>query len=53
MVAASGRASTQRNLDALDAIAHTDAETVLVGHGDPWRRGAAAIVAQARAQASS
>jgi hypothetical protein len=48
-VAAVATVDTQRNLDALDAIAHTNAGTVLVGHGNPWRGSAAAIVEQARA----
>jgi glyoxylase-like metal-dependent hydrolase (beta-lactamase superfamily II) len=49
IVAAVATADTQRNLDALDAIAHTNAGTVLLGHGNPWRASAAAIVEQARA----
>ena len=49
IVAAAATVDTQRNLDTLDALAQTGAGTVLVGHGDPWRQGAAAIVAQARA----
>jgi glyoxylase-like metal-dependent hydrolase (beta-lactamase superfamily II) len=49
IVAAAATVDTQRNLNTLDAIAHTDAGTVLVGHGEPWREGAAAIVEQARA----
>ena len=49
IVAAAATVDTRRNLDALDAIAQTGAGTVLVGHGEPWRQGAAAIVEQARA----
>ena len=49
IVAAAATVDTQRNLAALDAIADTGAGTVLVGHGDPWRQGAAAIVEHARA----
>jgi len=48
IVAAAATVDTQRNLDALDAIAATEATTVLVGHGDPWRHGASAVVAEAR-----
>ena len=49
IVAAAATVDTQRNLNTLDAIAATGAGTVLVGHGEPWRHGAAAIVQQARA----
>ena len=49
IVAAAATVDTQRNLGALDAIAATEAATVLVGHGDPWRHGASTVVAQARA----
>jgi glyoxylase-like metal-dependent hydrolase (beta-lactamase superfamily II) len=48
IVAAAATVDTRRNLDALDAVAQTGAGTVLVGHGEPWRAGAAAIVDQAR-----
>lgn len=49
IVAAAATVDTRRNLDALDAIAQTQAGTVLVGHGEPWRHGATAIVELARA----
>ena len=49
IVAAAATVDTERNLRALDAIAATEAATVLVGHGDPWRNGASTLVAQARA----
>ena len=48
IVAAAATVDTQRNLDGLDAVAQTGAATVLVGHGEPWRQGAATIVEQAR-----
>jgi glyoxylase-like metal-dependent hydrolase (beta-lactamase superfamily II) len=53
IVAAAATVDTRRNLDALDAIAQTGAGTVLVGHGEPWRQGAAAIVDQARSAGAS
>lgn len=36
-------------LESLDAIADTEAKIVLVGHGDPWTRGARSAVEEARA----
>lgn len=44
--------STETCLASLTAIEHTGAEVVAVGHGEPWREGAAEAVARARAQAS-
>ena len=38
--------------ESLDAIAPLEAEVLLFGHGEPWHRGAAAAVEQARAAAS-
>ena len=42
-------AVSERNLATLQALAETNASTVLVGHGEPWTGGARAIVDQARA----
>jgi glyoxylase-like metal-dependent hydrolase (beta-lactamase superfamily II) len=40
--------STEGCFDSLAALEHLDAETVLVGHGEPWREGPRAAVARAR-----
>ena len=48
LVARAATADAERNLASLDALAATGARTVLVGHGEPWRDGAEAIVARAR-----
>jgi glyoxylase-like metal-dependent hydrolase (beta-lactamase superfamily II) len=48
LVARAATADADRNLRALDAIAATEAGTVLPGHGAPWTRGAAEVVALAR-----
>jgi glyoxylase-like metal-dependent hydrolase (beta-lactamase superfamily II) len=53
IVAGAATADSERNLDALSAIAETGVGTVLPGHGDPWRDGAAAIVDAARAAGPS
>ena len=49
IVARAATADSVRNLASLDALARTDASTVLTGHGEPWRGGAAeaARIAQA------
>jgi glyoxylase-like metal-dependent hydrolase (beta-lactamase superfamily II) len=49
IVARAATADSERALSALDALAETGARTVLVGHGEPWRDGAEAAVARARA----
>jgi glyoxylase-like metal-dependent hydrolase (beta-lactamase superfamily II) len=49
IVARAATADSERNLRSLPALAATGARTVLVGHGEPWTDGAAAIVAAARA----
>jgi glyoxylase-like metal-dependent hydrolase (beta-lactamase superfamily II) len=49
IVAGAATADSERDLATLDAIAATGATTVLTGHGEPWRGGAAAAVEQARA----
>jgi glyoxylase-like metal-dependent hydrolase (beta-lactamase superfamily II) len=48
MVARAATADTERNRASLEALAATQARTVLTGHGEPWRGGAAAIAAAAR-----
>ena len=48
IVAGAATADSERNLAALDALAATDAETVLCGHGEPWARGAREAVRLAR-----
>jgi glyoxylase-like metal-dependent hydrolase (beta-lactamase superfamily II) len=48
IVAGAATADSERNLGALDAIAATEAGTVLVGHGEPWRGGAREAVELAR-----
>jgi glyoxylase-like metal-dependent hydrolase (beta-lactamase superfamily II) len=48
IVAGAATADSRRALETLDALADTGAGTVLTGHGDPWREGAAEAVAQAR-----
>lgn len=40
-------------LESLAAIEHLEAELLLPGHGAPWREGATAAVARARAEAGS
>jgi glyoxylase-like metal-dependent hydrolase (beta-lactamase superfamily II) len=53
LVARAATADSERNMATLDALAATGARTVLVGHGDPWREGAEAIVERARAAGSA
>ena len=48
LVARAALADSERNLASLDAIAETGAGTVLTGHGEPWRGGAAEGVRRAR-----
>lgn len=48
LVAKAATADSARALRSLDAIAATGAQTVLTGHGEPWRRGAAAMADEAR-----
>jgi glyoxylase-like metal-dependent hydrolase (beta-lactamase superfamily II) len=48
LVARAATADTARNLRSLDALAATQARTVLTGHGDPWTEGVEAAVARAR-----
>jgi glyoxylase-like metal-dependent hydrolase (beta-lactamase superfamily II) len=49
IIARAATADSERNLATLQALAETNASTVLVGHGEPWTGGARAIVDQARA----
>ncbi len=53
IVAGAATADSERNLASIGAIADLGAGTVLTGHGEPWREGAAAIVAAARAAGPS
>jgi glyoxylase-like metal-dependent hydrolase (beta-lactamase superfamily II) len=48
IVARAATADSQRNLATLDALAETGAATVLTGHGEVWRDGAAEAVRLAR-----
>jgi|GraSoiStandDraft_4_1057263.scaffolds.fasta_scaffold456671_1 glyoxylase-like metal-dependent hydrolase (beta-lactamase superfamily II) len=48
LVARGATADSAQALQSLDAIAATGAGTVLTGHGEPWRRGAATIADEAR-----
>ncbi|MEH3154525.1 MAG: MBL fold metallo-hydrolase [Gordonia paraffinivorans] len=48
IVAGAATADIERNLASLDALAATDATTVLPGHGEPWHDGVAAAVDRAR-----
>lgn len=49
VVARAATADSERALRVLDALAETEARTVLCGHGEPWTGGIAAAVTQARA----
>ena len=49
IVARAATADSRLALASLDRVAGTGAGTVLTGHGEPWRQGAAEIVLQARA----
>ncbi len=48
IVAGAATADSERALRSLDALAAIDASTVLTGHGEPWREGAAGAAGQAR-----
>jgi glyoxylase-like metal-dependent hydrolase (beta-lactamase superfamily II) len=48
IVAGAATVDSARNLAALDALAATGAQTVLVGHGDPWHHGSESAVELAR-----
>jgi glyoxylase-like metal-dependent hydrolase (beta-lactamase superfamily II) len=53
IVAGAATADSGRALRSLDAIAGLDAGTVLTGHGEPWRGGAAEAARLARAAGPS
>ncbi|HEY8318178.1 MAG TPA: MBL fold metallo-hydrolase [Amnibacterium sp.] len=53
IVAGAATADSAQALDSLRAIAETDADRLLPGHGDPWRTGAAAAAAVARSVGAS
>ena len=53
IVAGAATADSARALASLDALAQTGATTVLTGHGEPWRQGAAKAVERARAAGPS
>ena len=48
LVARAATADSALAMGSLDAIAATGAQTVLTGHGEPWRRGAATMADEAR-----
>ncbi len=48
LVARAATADVERNLASLDALAATDATTVLCGHGEVWRGGVQQAVQEAR-----
>lgn len=48
LVARAATADTDRSLASLDVLAATGAQTLLPGHGEPWRLGVAAAATQAR-----
>ena len=53
IVAGAATADSVRNLETLEALAQTEAATVLTGHGPVWREGAARAVERARAAGPS
>lgn len=53
IIAGAATADSAMALASLDAIARTGATTVLPGHGEVWRGGAAEAVAQARREGPS
>jgi glyoxylase-like metal-dependent hydrolase (beta-lactamase superfamily II) len=53
IISGAATADSARALASLDALKKTDAQTVLVGHGDPWSRGADAIAEQAQRRGPS
>jgi glyoxylase-like metal-dependent hydrolase (beta-lactamase superfamily II) len=48
IVSGAATADSSRNLSSLDALLETGAQTMLCGHGEPWRGGVEAAVAHAR-----
>ncbi|MGN6742030.1 MAG: MBL fold metallo-hydrolase [Amnibacterium sp.] len=53
IVAGAATADSAQALESLRVIADTDADLLLPGHGEPWRTGAAAAAAVARAAGAS
>jgi len=53
IVSGAATADSERNLASLDALAETGAQTMLTGHGKPWRQGVQSAVEQARAAGPS
>ena len=53
IVAGAATVDSRRALASLDALADTEARTVLVGHGEPWTGGAEQAVLAARAAGPS
>jgi glyoxylase-like metal-dependent hydrolase (beta-lactamase superfamily II) len=53
IVSGAATADSERNLRTLDALAETGAQTLLTGHGEPWRQGAGPAVERARAAGPS
>ncbi|MFH5821525.1 MBL fold metallo-hydrolase [Georgenia sp. AZ-5] len=53
IIAGAATADSEMALRSLDALAATDADVVLPGHGEVWRSGAAAAVEHARAAGSA
>ena len=49
LVARAATVDSDRNIRSLDALTETQAQNVLVGHGEPWTDGVEAAVARARA----
>jgi glyoxylase-like metal-dependent hydrolase (beta-lactamase superfamily II) len=48
LVARAATADVERAMRSLHAVAETNAATVLPGHGEPWRSGAAEIAELAK-----
>jgi glyoxylase-like metal-dependent hydrolase (beta-lactamase superfamily II) len=53
IVSGAATVDSTRALASLDALAATGAQTVLTGHGEPWKDGAEAIVEHARRRGPS
>jgi glyoxylase-like metal-dependent hydrolase (beta-lactamase superfamily II) len=53
IVSGAATANRAQALESLSAVEATGAQTVLTGHGDPWREGAASAAARAREAGAS
>src|SRR3954471_8414638 len=53
IVSGAATADSAQALESLSAVEATGAQTVLTGHGDPWREGAVAAAARAREAGAS